>query len=103
MPMKKPMRPTKRVHGNMLARKRKSVIQSRIIGARAIDLSDVEVNRTGFKTALDTSTIDDLESRNGGFEIGCSDFEDFSSFNEDEDITQDALEKIFHPDYGGSD
>jgi hypothetical protein len=89
-------RPINRSHGKTSAQKNKSVrSQNRTVGLRAVEVSEVGVNRTGFKTPFDTSRIEDLEARNGSFEIGCSDFD------ESEDI--DALEEIFHPEYGGSD
>jgi hypothetical protein len=102
--IRKRTRPTNRSRGKASAHKKTTVRhQSRTVGVRGIEVSEVEVIRTDFKTSFSISRIDDLERRNGGFEIGCSDFEDLSDFGETEATTKDAVEEIFLPEYGGSD
>ena len=83
MPKKKPMS----------ARKTKPESQKRTI------VSKIVVARTDANSPFPMSRFDDLVSRNDGFEIGCGDFETGVDFSEIEEL----IDKIFLPEYGGSE
>ena len=94
MPKKKPMHSSQRTHRKVSGHKMKL--------ARSQDrslVSKIAVARKSFKSPFDTSKVDELVSRNGGFEIGCADFDTNDDFGE----IEDTIKQMFLPEYGGSE